>query len=68
MNVMIQNQQSMNLSSYMDIYNLVVPKDNVFRKINDMIDFSFVYSELKINTATITVEKLSERLVSFCRR
>ncbi|WP_353893338.1 IS1182 family transposase [Proteinivorax hydrogeniformans] len=44
---MIQKQQSMNLSPYMDIYNLVVPKDNVLRRINDMVDFSFVYSELK---------------------
>lgn len=44
---MIQNQQSMVFSSYMDIYELVVPKDNLLRKINDLIDFSFVYEELK---------------------
>ncbi|MBW3496825.1 IS1182 family transposase [Bacillus sp. FDAARGOS_1420] len=44
---MIQNQQSMVFSSYMDIYDLVVPKDNFLRKINDLIDFSFVYEELK---------------------
>lgn len=44
---MIQNQQSMVFSSYMDIYDLVVPKDNLLRKINDLIDFSFVYEELK---------------------
>ncbi|PFK06370.1 IS5/IS1182 family transposase, partial [Bacillus cereus] len=30
-----------------DIYELVVPKDNLLRKINDLIDFSFVYEELK---------------------
>jgi transposase len=44
---MIQNQQSMVFSSYTDIYELVVPKDNLLRKINDLIDFSFVYEELK---------------------
>ncbi|MES1052391.1 IS1182 family transposase [Bacillus thuringiensis] len=44
---MIQNQQSMVFSSYMDIYDLVVPTDNLLRKINDLIDFSFVYEELK---------------------
>ncbi|MED3086439.1 IS1182 family transposase [Bacillus toyonensis] len=44
---MIQHQQSMVFSFYMDIYELVVPKDNLLRKINDLIDFSFVYEELK---------------------
>ena len=44
---MIQNQQSMAFSPYMDIYELVVPKDNLLRKINDLVDFSFVYEELK---------------------
>jgi len=44
---MLQNQQSMVFSPYIDIYNLVVPKDNLLRKINELIDFSFVYDELK---------------------
>lgn len=45
---MIQKQQSFILfSPYMDIYNIVVPKDNLLRKINELIDFSFVYDELK---------------------
>lgn len=44
---MIQNQQSMVFSPYMAIYDLVVPKDNLLRKINDLVDFSFVYDELK---------------------
>lgn len=43
---MIQKQQSMILSPYMKIYDLVVPKDNMLRKINELIDFSFVYDEL----------------------
>lgn len=43
---MIQQQQSMILSPYIDIYNLVVPMDNLLRKINELIDFSFVYNEL----------------------
>ena len=34
------------LSPYMKIYDLVVPKDNMLRQINDLIDFSFVYDEL----------------------
>jgi hypothetical protein len=46
---MIQNQQSMILSPFMDIYDLVVPKDNLLRKLNDLVEFSFVYDELKNN-------------------
>lgn len=44
---MIQNQQSMIFSPYMGIYDLVVPKDNLLRQLNDLVDFSFVYDELK---------------------
>jgi hypothetical protein len=38
---MISNQQSLNLSPYMGIYDIVVPKDNMLRQINDLVDFSF---------------------------
>lgn len=44
---MIKNQQSIIFSPYMDIYDLVVPKDNLLRRINELIDFSFVYNELR---------------------
>lgn len=44
---MISKQLSLKLSPYMDLYNLIVPKDNMLRKINDLVDFSFVYDELK---------------------
>ena len=43
---MIQQQQTMTLSPYMNIYDLVVAKDNLLRRINELIDFSFVYNEL----------------------
>jgi hypothetical protein len=46
---MIQNQQSVIISPYMEIYDVIVPKDNLLRKINELIDFSFVYDELKDN-------------------
>ena len=31
----------------MELYNLIVPEDNMLRKINELVDFSFVYDELK---------------------
>ena len=44
---MIVNQETFNLSPYIDIYDIVVPKDNMLRQINDLVDFSFVLEELK---------------------
>jgi transposase len=43
---MLQLQQTMILSPYMEIYELVIPKDNLLRKINELIDFSFIRNEL----------------------
>ncbi|MEF3225910.1 IS1182 family transposase [Metabacillus niabensis] len=44
---MISNQQSLNLSPYSGIYDIVVPKDNMLRQINELVDFSFVLDELQ---------------------
>jgi len=44
---MIQQQQSMILSPYIKLYDLIIPKDNILRKINELVDFSFVYKELQ---------------------
>ncbi|RED51091.1 IS1182 family transposase [Cohnella lupini] len=44
---MIQQQQTMKLSPYIELYNLIIPKDNTLRQINDLVDFSFIYEELK---------------------
>ncbi len=43
---MISNQQSLNLSPFMAIYDIVVPKDNMLRQLNE-VDFSFVLEELQ---------------------
>jgi len=46
---MIQNQQSLSFSPYMGIYDLVVSEDNLLRRFNNLVNFSFVYDELKDN-------------------
>jgi len=46
-NSMISNQGTLILSPYAAIYDLVVPKDNMLRQINELVDFSFIYDELK---------------------
>ena len=43
---MIEQQQKLVLSPYMEIYELVVPKDNLLRQIKKLVDFKFVYDEL----------------------
>lgn len=43
---MLIQQQQFQFSEYNSLYDLIVPKDNLLRKINDLIDFSFIYDEL----------------------
>jgi transposase len=43
---MLVQQQKIHLSIYSKLYDLTVPKDNLLRKINDIVDFSFIYKEL----------------------
>lgn len=44
---MNSKQQSLNLSPFRAIYDIVVPKDNMLRQFNEMVDFSSVLEELK---------------------
>jgi predicted metal-dependent hydrolase len=46
---MIQLQQTLVISPYLELYHLLIPKDNILRQIKDLVDFSFVYEELKTN-------------------
>ena len=43
---MLSTQQKIQFSSYSELYDIIVPKDNLLRKINDLIDFSFIHDEL----------------------
>jgi len=43
---MLFTQQKIQFSSYSGLYDIIVPKDNLLRKINDLIDFSFIHDEL----------------------
>ena len=44
---MLKAQIQMSLSKYSELYNILVPEDNELRQINELIDFEFVYEELK---------------------
>ncbi|MNF65934.1 Transposase DDE domain protein [compost metagenome] len=43
---MLIQQQQIQFSPYSSLYDLIVPQDNILRKINELIDFSFIYDEL----------------------
>jgi transposase len=43
---MLVQQQKIQLSTYSDLYDLIVPQNNLLRRINELIDFSFIYDEL----------------------
>ncbi len=42
-----KNQLELNFSKYSELYNIVIKPDNFWKQLNDMVDFSFVYEELK---------------------
>jgi len=44
---MLKAQTQMNLSKYSELYDILVPRDNELRQIKELIDFEFVYEELK---------------------
>ena len=44
---MIRQQQTLVLSPYAALYDIVVPKDNMLRQINELVDFTFIYKELE---------------------
>ena len=43
---MLAQQQNIQFSAYSGLYDMIVPKDNLLRKISELIDFSFIYQEL----------------------
>jgi transposase len=56
---MLQQQQTIQFSEYSSLYNLIIPKENILRKINDLIDFSFIYDEL-LNKYCTTNGRIAE--------
>ncbi len=41
------NQLELNFSKHIELYDILIKEDNFWRQLNDMVDFSFVYEELK---------------------
>ena len=43
---MLQLQKKLVLSPYLEIFDILIPKDHFLRRLHDEIDFSFIYEEL----------------------
>ncbi|MEC2160907.1 IS5/IS1182 family transposase, partial [Virgibacillus halodenitrificans] len=45
---MIEQQTSMILSPYAELYDKLIPKDNFLRRINELVDLSFILEKLDV--------------------
>jgi len=43
----MNSQLELNFSKHIELYDILIPEDNFWRQLNDMIDFSFVVDMLK---------------------
>ncbi|MCJ7688547.1 MAG: transposase, partial [Clostridiaceae bacterium] len=46
---MLKGQLEIEINTYHNLYSLIIPKNNILKQINDLVDFSFVYDELMFN-------------------
>lgn len=56
---MLIQQQQIQFSAFSGLYDLIVPQDNLLRKINELIDFTFIYEEL-VNKYCMTNGRVAE--------
>lgn len=56
------NQIRMSFSQYNELYNLLIEKENIWREMNEKIDFQFVYEELKDKYSS-TMGRTSEDVI-----
>ena len=57
-----KNQLQLNFSKYSELYDIVIKPDNFWKQLNDMVDFSFVYEELK-NKYSSTMGRTCEDII-----
>lgn len=55
---MIKKQETMILSEYIGIYDLVAPKDNMLRKINELIDYDELLDKYCINNGRNAIDPI----------
>ena len=58
----VNNQLSFCMSSHASLYDILIEKNNFWRQLKDMVDFSFVYDELK-NKYSSTMGRKAEDVI-----
>lgn len=43
---MLKHQSELSLSPHSELYDILIPKDDELRRLNELVDFSFIYQEL----------------------
>lgn len=58
-----KEQLELNFSKYIELYDILIKPDNFWKQLNDMVNFSFVYEELK-NKYSSTMGRTCEDIIS----
>lgn len=56
------NQMELNFSNHVELYDILIKEDNFWKQLNNMVDFSFVYEELKDKYSS-TMGRTSEDVI-----
>ena len=57
-----QNQLELNFSKHIELYDILIKPDNFWKQLNDMVDFTFVYEELR-NKYSSTMGRTCEDII-----
>ena len=57
-----KEQLELNFSKHIELYDILIKPDNFWKQLNDMVDFSFVYEELK-NKYSSTMGRTCEDVI-----
>ena len=57
-----KEQLELNFSKHIELYDILIKPDNFWKQLNDMVDFSFVYNELKDKYSS-TIGRTSEDVI-----
>jgi len=62
---MLYHYETLKMSSYIGLYEKIIPKDNLLRRIKEMVSFEFVYEELENNYSKINGRKAFNPILMF---
>ena len=58
------NQMTFNFSKYSELYDILIPQNNKWRRMNEEVDFSFIYEYLKDSYSMVWEEQ--QKMLYLC--